>query len=79
MVLLTGFLGTPAPGSMALERAVPLTVGINRRASPASCAPSPTLWHRTKAPSDQGRNNNPHSCPAIRGFVQSGFNEVALE
>jgi hypothetical protein len=79
MVFLNGLPSTPGAGTAALERAVPLTAGIDRLASPASPTPSRPPCGATRKPSrTKRRNNNPHSCPAIRGFVQSGFNEVAL-
>lgn len=65
-------------GAAPTKRAVPLTASIDRRVSPSLIVPrrSPCRAART-GPGPFGRKNNPHSSPAIRGFAQSGFNEVA--
>ena len=61
-----------------VESAVQLTAATNRPASPASTAPGQSSCRPgRKLSRTTRRSNNPHSSPAIRGFAQSGFNEVA--
>ncbi|MBK8175250.1 MAG: transposase [Rhodospirillales bacterium] len=77
IVLPNNRSGSTRSGAAPHETPVQLTAATNRPASPASTAPdrSPCRAARKRSRTTR-RSNNPHSS-AIRGFVQSGFDEVA--
>ena len=76
--MLNSLPHNPQPGSAALESAGPLTATTDawhyRPQPPRSLAMRRLLNVGART---TRRNNIPHSSPAIRGFAQSGFNEVA--